>query len=386
MTATTGTVGLTDAPVPAPDAQTRRLTIGVSGLYLSLYLHYGFFALIPLWLKATGASPGEIGVLLAIPLVLRLLTVAPFTAWAGRRGRVRDAITVTTLLSAAIILLLLGKPDHAGRIAVVLAFSIAWDQIPVLVDAYAVMSVRSHGVDFGRVRVWGSIAVVASSASAGWVLQGTGIEALPFPGAGFAAVISQYGIEYTDLERSLPEAVRMVAPGGRLRFVIHAADGVVARDARMVIADADLLLEEIDLPGHATRCFEAVLAVERGGGDTALADTHFAAFQTALERTARHVPQAADRTMFKNSGGVLLDTFQRRGHFDLEQMLAKAEQIRSEITAHRGRLQALVDAARSAKQADAMADRLNALGGVAARRPLEGPQGLIAHVVAARFP
>ncbi len=217
-------------------------------------------------------------------------------------------------------------------------------------------------------------------------LRGTEIEALPFPGAGFAAVISQYGIEYTDLERSLAEAVRMVAPGGRLRFVIHAADGVVARDSRAVIADADLLLEEIDLPGHATRCFEAVLAVERGGGNPMLADTHFAAFQGALERTARHIPQAADRTMFKNSGAVLLDTFQRRGHFDLEQLLAKAEQVRSEVGAHRDRLDALVRAARTAKEADALADKLNALGGVAASRPLEGTQGLIGHVVAARFP
>jgi SAM-dependent methyltransferase len=217
-------------------------------------------------------------------------------------------------------------------------------------------------------------------------LRGTEIEALPFPGAGFAAVVSQYGIEYTDLDRALPEAVRMIAPGGRLRFVVHAADGVVARESRAVIADADLLLEEIDLPGHATRCFEAVLAAERGGGDTMLADTHFAAFQTALERTARHVPDAADRTMFKNSGAVLLDTFQRRGHFDLEQMLAKPEEIRGEIVAHRGRLDALVRAARSAKQAAAMAETLNALGGVAASRPLDGPQGLIGHVVAARFP
>lgn len=217
-------------------------------------------------------------------------------------------------------------------------------------------------------------------------LRGTEIEALPFPDAGFAAVISQYGIEYTDLDRALPEAVRMVAPGGRMRFVVHAADGVVASDSRAVIADADLLLDDIDLPGQATRCFEAVLAVERDGGDSTLADGHFAAFQSALERTARHVPQAADRTMFKNSGAVLLDTFQRRGHFDLEQLLAKATQVRTEIAAHRGRLGALVRAARTAKQAEAMADRLNALGGVAASRPLEGPQGLIGHVVAARFP
>jgi len=217
-------------------------------------------------------------------------------------------------------------------------------------------------------------------------LRGTEIEKLPFPGAGFAAVISQYGIEYTDLDRSLPEAVRMVAPGGRLRFVVHAADGAVAHNSRVMISDADLLLDEIDLPGRAASCFEAVLAAERGGGDAVLADTHFAAFQAALERTARHVPQAADPIMFRNSGAVLLDTFQRRGAFDLEQMLAKAEEVRSEIAAHHGRLAALVDSALDAKEAAAVADRISALGGVGASRPLDSATGLIGHVIAARFP
>lgn len=155
------------------------LSIGVSGLYLALYIHYGFFGFIPLWLKAMGALPGEIGVLLAIPLILRLLTVAPFSAWAGRRGLVRNSIVVTSLGAAALVALLLGRPDHAGRIAIVLAFSMMWDQIPVLVDSYAVMAVRSHGLDFGRMRVWGSIAVVLSTASAGWAFDRLGIEALP---------------------------------------------------------------------------------------------------------------------------------------------------------------------------------------------------------------
>jgi len=217
-------------------------------------------------------------------------------------------------------------------------------------------------------------------------LRGTAVEALPFPGGGFAAVVSQYGIEYSNLKRSLPEAVRMLAPGGRIRFVVHAADGVVARESRKVIADADLLLVEIDLPGHAARCFEAVLSVEREGGDTALADSQFSAFQDALLRAAKHVPDAADRTMFKNSGAVLLDTFQRRGHFDLAQLLAKTEEVRAEIAAHRGRLVALVNAALTAKQAEALAERLGKLGGVAASRPLENAQGLIGHIVAARFP
>lgn len=172
-------IGLNPTANPPGAWSARKLSVGVSGLYLALYLHYGFFAFIPLWLKSMGAEPGEIGVLMAIPLILRLLTVAPFSAWAGRRGRVRDAITVTALLSAAIIALLLGEPGHAGRIAVVLAFSIMWDQIPVLTDAYAVIAVRSRNLDFGRMRVWGSIAVVASNLAAGWAFGLTGIKALP---------------------------------------------------------------------------------------------------------------------------------------------------------------------------------------------------------------
>ena len=156
-----------------------RLGLGVSGLYLALYIHYGFFAFLPLWLKATGASAEEIGVLLAIPLILRLLTVAPFSAFVGRRGWVRNAIAYTALSSAAIILLLLGEPDHAGRVVIVILLSIVWDQIPVLTDAYAVMAVRSRSLDFGRLRVWGSIAVVASNAAAGWAIGVAGIKMLP---------------------------------------------------------------------------------------------------------------------------------------------------------------------------------------------------------------
>ena len=155
------------------------LSLRISGLYLALYLHFGFFAFLPLWLARTGAEPGEIGVLMAIPLVLRLVTVAPFSAWAGRKGRVRDAIVVTALCSAALVALLLSQPDHLGRVLIVVAFAIMWDQIPVLTDAYAVMAVRSHALDFGRLRVWGSIGAVVSSMAAGWVFEATGIGALP---------------------------------------------------------------------------------------------------------------------------------------------------------------------------------------------------------------
>lgn len=219
----------------------------------------------------------------------------------------------------------------------------------------------------------------------------TGVEALPFPDGSFGAAVSQYGIEYSDLSRSLPEAIRVLAPGGWLRLVVHAEEGVVAADARAVIADADLLLDEIDLPGRAGRCFEAVLAVERAAEADAAsrerADRCFADFQEALERAARHVPEAHDRNMVRNSGAVLLDSFTRRSHFDLEQLLTKVEAVRGEIHAHRGRLAALVEAALDRAQADGLAACLRSAGATEAGcSALNNVDGLIGYVVEGRFP
>lgn len=215
-------------PTSAPNAQNadgctsahdaKRLSVGVSGLYLGLYIHYGFFAFLPLWLKATGAGPEEIGILMAIPLILRLLTVAPFSAWVGRLGRVRDAIAFTALGSAVVILTLLGEPEHAGRIAIVVLFSIIWDQLPVLTDAYAVMAVRSRGLDFGRLRVFGSIAVVISNAAAGWAIGVAGIKALPIM---IAALLLIPAAVVLALPRDRKLVAQEEAKGGRWRDVLR---------------------------------------------------------------------------------------------------------------------------------------------------------------------
>lgn len=49
-------------------------------------------------------------------------------------------------------------------------------------------------------------------------------EALPFGDGVFDLVMSQYGLEYTDLARSVPELLRVCAPHGRVRLVCHHSD------------------------------------------------------------------------------------------------------------------------------------------------------------------
>jgi len=91
--------------------------------------------------------------------------------------------------------------------------------------------------------------------------------------------------------------------------------------------------------------------------------------------------------MHKNAGAVLLDSFSRRGHFDLDQLLGKVEAVRDEILAHRGRLGALVEAALDEAGARRLADRLRDAGAAESKAaPLRNADGLIGHVVEARLP
>jgi ubiquinone/menaquinone biosynthesis C-methylase UbiE len=191
-------------------------------------------------------------------------------------------------------------------------------------------------------------------------------EQLPFPDACFDAVTSQYGIEYSDLERSLAEATRVLAPAGRLRFCMHAAEGTVAESTRAALADADFMLDEVELPRRATDAFTAVLSVERNPTPTVdargAADQALAAFRGTLGAIAERIRRGADPEMMDNARSVLLHAFQNRAHFPLEVLVAKAAEIRTEIEAHRIRQRALLDAAVDAEKLHWIELQLQSLG------------------------
>lgn len=70
-----------------------------------------------------------------------------------------------------------------------------------------------------------------------------GIEAetLPFDDASFDLVVSQYGLEYSDTARSVPELLRVLRPGGRVRLLVHHAGSRPVQLAREEIGHIDWL-------------------------------------------------------------------------------------------------------------------------------------------------
>jgi len=219
----------------------------------------------------------------------------------------------------------------------------------------------------------------------------TPAEHLPLDDFGFDAVVSQYGIEYSDLEKSLPEAVRVLAPGGRLRFATHAAEGAVAADTRRAIADADFLLDELDLPNRALACVKAIVDVERGRASGPLAQLaaqgRYASFRDGLQAVARRAATAADAAMLTAVHASLTKLFEQRLDLDLATLRTRVDDLRAEIEAHRQRQRALLAAALSAQQIAAIAERLARLGvvDIAIGEQRDGGD-LIGHVIAAGRP
>ena len=193
----------------------------------------------------------------------------------------------------------------------------------------------------------------------------TSVEKLPFPDASFNATVSQYGIEYSNLDKSLPEAVRILAPGGRLRLFMHAKEGTVVAATKRAIADADFLLDRAKICDKAAACLRSVHIVEAGeecAEAIAKADRCFTAFKSALDAAAHHLRKAEDEVMVRNTTSVLLHTYEHRRQFPPEVLAAKALELKEEIVAHRCRQRLLVSAAVNSSRLAQMAATLAKLG------------------------
>lgn len=125
---------------------------------------------------------------------------------------------------------------------------------------------------------------------------GIAAESLPFPDDSFALAVSQYGVEYTDLRRSLAELRRVLRPQARVAFLIHHPDSLpVARAKEEIPQLASLLASggfldrsEAMLP-HLTRL------LEHGGLAGVQADPAAEAVREAYDYSLAQLTQSAMR-------------------------------------------------------------------------------------------
>src|ERR1700694_2210888 len=142
----------------------------VDPFVLRLALFYGaFFAyaglslpFMPAWLAAKGLDAREIGIVLAAPMVVRVIAVPLSTRAADRFGGLRGALGAAALASVAGFALI---GLMAGFVAILAGFALAAAALaPVLplADAYALRGLTGRAWSYGSVRLWGSVTFIVA--------------------------------------------------------------------------------------------------------------------------------------------------------------------------------------------------------------------------------
>jgi PPP family 3-phenylpropionic acid transporter len=149
-----------------------QFSLRLKAFYAALFLTLGVqLPFLPLWLTAKGLDAGAIGIVLAIPAVIRIIAIPVATRLADRWDAVRAVII---LASAAAAVGFAALAFAQGAVAIMLVYALAsaaYAPVMMLADTYALRGLAPRGHAYGPVRLWGSAAFIAASFGAGALLD-----------------------------------------------------------------------------------------------------------------------------------------------------------------------------------------------------------------------
>jgi PPP family 3-phenylpropionic acid transporter len=205
-----------------------RVSVRLSFFFGASFLIYGAqLPYLPVWLDWRGLTAAEIGIVTSAPLILRLVVTPAVAFLADRAGDYRRAIVILVWGALAAVLLLTQMQGFWPILLPVTAFLLSVQTIMPLTEALAMSGVKSLGLDYGRMRLWGS---------------------LTFIGAGFAgaAVLDRMGAEGIVRLLAAATAVTVCAAHFLARPVPANTADVAARRAPLRLAEAAELARSAD--------------------------------------------------------------------------------------------------------------------------------------------
>ncbi len=160
----------------------------LSAFYFFYFAYLGAFApFFALYLTSVGMTAVEIGVLMALPQLTRILAPHLWGWLADHTGR---RIGVVRISGAAGMIAFLGvfTGDSFALLFVVLfAMMFFWSAALPLVEATTLSNLGDDTARYGRIRVWGSVGFIAAVVAVGYLIDATGPRSVLWVIAGLMA-------------------------------------------------------------------------------------------------------------------------------------------------------------------------------------------------------
>ncbi len=197
---------------PSRDGQ---YAVRVGAFFGALFVFYGAqLPYLPVWLDWRGLSSTEIGIISAAPLLLRLVATPTVAFLADRSGRHRTILIFLAWCGLAAILLVSQSTTFWPILAFAMLAGLCLSTVMPLTETVAMAGVKRAGLDYGRMRLWGSLTFIGASFLGGVAVDYWGA------GAGIWAIITGAALTVA-AAHYLPRQQRDAAAGlsrPRLRF------------------------------------------------------------------------------------------------------------------------------------------------------------------------
>ena len=136
-------------------------------------------AYLPLWFADRGLTAAQIGQVLGLSQLLRVLVIPLIGRVADAVGHRRAALAAAAVVAMGAVLLMPSAPLMTPLFAAACVQGIAAAAMTPLGDSVALPLANANQLDYGRTRAWGSVSYMAAAAGGGALLGGEGTHAVP---------------------------------------------------------------------------------------------------------------------------------------------------------------------------------------------------------------
>ena len=189
----------------------------MAAVYAAYFLAAGIFIpFFPVFLDNSGLSATEVGLIMGVPLLVRILTGMALGAFADLIGDRALTLVVYSAIAAVSAIAFSLFDGAIALLLVMVVFAAFWTAIIPVSDAVAIDVTEATRSDFARVRAAGSVAFVVASIVGGWLIGLWGAASVPgLVAAGLVATVLASFILRVVLSTVLPALIGFGPTGGK---------------------------------------------------------------------------------------------------------------------------------------------------------------------------
>jgi PPP family 3-phenylpropionic acid transporter len=153
------------------------LSLRFAFFYAAVFVALGVYVPFwPLWLETHGLGVEQIGLLLALSAWIKIASTLFAGQLADRSARPRIILSCLALIAVGAFAAFLIVRDFWAVLVVQLVAAAGFQALIPLGESQAMSAVTKAGIDYGRVRLWGSLTFIAGNLAAGALIATHGAD------------------------------------------------------------------------------------------------------------------------------------------------------------------------------------------------------------------